>query len=65
YEALHYARTDPRLHAAFIDAPLTPVNTLGFMIPVDDAEYARVVKFAWELVDSRGGVKAAAQKWLK
>lgn len=65
YEALHYARTDPRLHAAFIDAPLTPVNTLGFMIPVDDADYARVIRFSWELVDSRGGVKAAAQKWLK
>ena len=65
YEALHYARTDARLHAAFIDAPLTPVNTLGFMIPADDADYARVVRFAWELLDNRGVVKQAAQKWLK
>ncbi|MDA7418610.1 transporter substrate-binding domain-containing protein [Xenophilus arseniciresistens] len=65
YEALHYARTDPRLHAAFIDAPLTPVNTLGFMMPVDDADYVRVMRFTWELIDSRGAVKAAAQKWLK
>ena len=65
YEALHYARVDPRLHAAFIDAPLTPTNTLGFMVPTDDAEYLRVLRFTWELLDSRGGVQAAAQKWLK
>ncbi|MFT3718483.1 transporter substrate-binding domain-containing protein [Pseudorhodoferax sp.] len=65
YEALHYVRADPRLHAAFLDAPLTPVNTLGFMIPLDDADYARVVRFAWELLDSRGGLRQAAQKWLQ
>jgi cyclohexadienyl dehydratase len=65
YEALHYARTDPRLYAAFIDAPLTPVNTLGFMAPTDDADYLRVLRFAWELVDSRGAVREAAAKWLK
>ncbi len=65
YEALHYARVDPRLHAAFIDAPLTPTNTLGFMVPTDDAEYQRVVRFAWELLDSRGAVRQAAGKWLK
>ncbi len=65
YEALHYAKTDPRLHAAFIDAPLTPKNTLGFMLPTDDADYLRVMDFVWGLVDSRGGVKQAADKWLK
>ena len=56
YEALHYAKADPRLHAAFIDAPLTPVNTLGFMLPTDDADYVRVMDFVWGLVDSRGAV---------
>lgn len=65
YEALHYARVDPRLHAAFIDAPLTPVNQLGFMAPTDDADYLRVLRFAWELVDSRGGVREAANRWLQ
>lgn len=65
YEALHYARVDPRLHAAFIDAPLTPVNQLGFMAPADDADYLRVLRFTWDLVDSRGAVREAAQKWLK
>lgn len=65
YEALHYARVDPHLHAAFIDAPLTPVNQLGFMAPADDADYLRVLRFTWDLVDSRGAVREAAQKWLK
>ena len=65
YEALHYAKADPRLHAAFIDAPLTPKNYLGFMLPTDDADYVRVMDFVWGLVDSRGGVKQAADKWLK
>ena len=65
YEALHYAKADPRLHAAFINAPLTPVNTLGFMLPSDDADYVRVMDFVWGLMDSRGGVKQAADKWLK
>ncbi len=65
YEALHYARADPRLFAAFIDAPLTPPNTLGFMYPTDDADYSRVLRFTWDLLDSRGGVKQAADKWLK
>ena len=65
YEALHYAKADPRLHAAFIDAPLTPKNTLGFMLPTDDADYVRVMDFVWGLVDSRGAVKQAADKWLK
>jgi cyclohexadienyl dehydratase len=29
YETLHYSKLDPRLHAAFIDAPLTPKSELG------------------------------------
>ena len=65
YEAFVYSKADPRLHAAFIDAPLTPKNTLGFMLPTDDADYVRVMDFVWGLVDSRGGVKQAADKWLK
>ena len=65
YEALHYSKADPRLHAAFIDAPLTPKNQLGFMIPTDDADYARVMGFVWELLDSRGALKQTSDKWLK
>ncbi|MFZ4288786.1 transporter substrate-binding domain-containing protein [Variovorax sp. HJSM1_2] len=65
YEALYYAKADPRLYAAFIQQPLTPPNTLGFMLPKDDADYSRVMSFVWSLLDSRGGVKQAADKWLK
>ena len=65
YEALHYAKADPRLTAAFISQPLTPTNTLGFMLPKDDADYSRVMEFVWGLMDSRGGVKQAADQWLK
>ncbi len=65
YEALHYAREDKRLHAAFIDAPLTPVNTLGFLLPADDTDYSRVMGFVWELLDERGELSTAAGKWLK
>jgi len=65
YEALHYSKADPRLHAAFIDAPLTPKNQLGFMIPTDDADYARVMGFTWNLLDNRGTLKQTSDKWLK
>ena len=65
YEALHYSKADPRLHAAFIDAPLTPKNELGFMIPTDDADYSRVMGFVWKLMDSRGVLKQTSDKWLK
>ena len=65
FEALHYSRVDPRLHAAYIDAPLTPRSTLGFMLPTDDADYTRVMGFVWGQLDSRGGLKQAADKWLK
>ena len=65
YEALHYSKADPRLYAAYIDAPLTPKNQLGFMIPIDDADYSRVMGFVWELLDSRGVLKQTSDKWLK
>lgn len=64
YEALHYAKADTRLHAAFIDQPLTPQNWLGFMVPLDDADYTRVMRFVWQQMQDRGQVQAAAQKWL-
>lgn len=65
YEALHYSKVDPRLFAAFIDAPLTPKSYLGFMLPKDDADYTRVMNFVWGQIDSRGILKGASDKWLK
>lgn len=65
YEALHYSKADPRLAALFIDTPLTPKSWLGFMVPTDDADYLRVMDYAWDLVDQRGGLAAAEQKWLQ
>lgn len=65
YEALVYAKADPRLHAAFIDAPLTPPSKLGFMLPADDADYLRVMNFVWDQMETRGTLKQAAEKWLK
>ncbi|URI11532.1 transporter substrate-binding domain-containing protein [Aquincola tertiaricarbonis] len=64
YEALVYAKADPRLTAKFVDSPLTPKNYLGFMLPTDDADYTRVMRFAWDLVDQRGGLEQARQRWL-
>lgn len=65
YEALVYSKADPRLFAAFIDAPLTPKSYLGFMLPKDDADYTRVMNFVWGQIDSRGVLKGAGDKWLK
>ncbi|KTT24080.1 transporter substrate-binding domain-containing protein [Pseudacidovorax intermedius] len=65
YEALVYAKADPRLHAAFIDAPLTPPSKLGFLLPADDADYLRVMNFVWDQLETRGVLKQAADKWLK
>ena len=64
YEALHYSKADPRLTAAFIDAPLTPTNWLGFMLPAEDVDYLRVMNFTWDLLDKRGALKAIDDKWL-
>ena len=65
YEALYYSKADPRLHAAYLDAPLTPTNTLGFMLPADDADYSRVMGFVWGLLADRGSLKQIGDKWLK
>jgi cyclohexadienyl dehydratase len=65
YEALHYSKADPRLAALFIDKPLTPKSYLGFMLPIDDADYVRVMKFTWDLSDERDVLDAAKAQWLK
>lgn len=65
YEALHYSKTDPRLYAAYVNAPLTPTNYLGFLMPTDDADYTRVMGFVWGLEESRGVLQQASEKWLK
>jgi cyclohexadienyl dehydratase len=65
YEALHYSKADPRLTALFVDAPLTPKNELGFLLPVDDADYVRVMRFAWDLVDERDTLEEAEERWLE
>lgn len=65
HEALHYSKADPRLAALFIDAPLTPTSYLGFLLPTDDADYLRVMEFAWDVLDKRGTLKAVGDKWLR
>ncbi|MDR1831920.1 MAG: transporter substrate-binding domain-containing protein [Fusobacteriaceae bacterium] len=65
FEALLYAQKDDRLYAAFIDKPLTPINKLGFMIQKDDPDYVRVLNFLWDLLETRGELQKAADKWLK
>ena len=65
YEALHYSKADPRLAAVFVDHPLTPKNELGFLLPIDDADYLRVMRFAWDLADERGALDDAEDRWLK
>jgi cyclohexadienyl dehydratase len=64
YEALHYAKADPRLAAIFIDHPLTPINYLGFLLPKDDPDYVRVMRFDWNLMDERGVLDQAEDDWL-
>lgn len=65
YEALLYAKKDPRLYAAFIEQPLTKVNTLGFMLQKDDADFVRTMNFIWELLDKQGGIQQVTNEWLK
>lgn len=65
YEALHYAKAEPRLAARFIDDPLTPKNHLGFLLPVDDADYVRLMQFVWDLLDERDVLEEAEDRWLK
>ncbi|NYT86155.1 transporter substrate-binding domain-containing protein [Pollutimonas harenae] len=64
YEALHYSKADPRLAAVFVENPLTPENQLGFMLPVDDADYVRLMNFAWDLLDDREVLEDAEDRWL-
>ena len=59
YEALHYAHADKRLHAAFLQQPLTPVNQLGFLYPKDDADFSRVLEFTELLSNLVYGIQAA------
>lgn len=65
YEALHYAKTEPRLAAKFIDDPLTPKNYLGFLMPADDPDFVRVMNFVWDLLDERDVLDEAEDRWLK
>lgn len=65
YEALLYAKKEPRLYAAFVDQPLTKVNTLGFMLQKDDADFVRTMTFIWSLLDSQGTLKETSDRWLK
>lgn len=65
FEALHYSNEDQRLAALFVDEPLTPQHELGFMLPTDDADYIRVMKFAWDLMDTRGVLNQSAEQWLR
>ncbi len=65
YEALQYAKKDPRLFAAFVNAPLTQTNTLGFMLQKDDPDFVRVMNFAWNLLELRGELKKCEARWLK
>lgn len=65
YEALHYAAEDERLAIAAIEPPLTPVNRLGFLLPADDADYLRVMHFAWDLLDQRGTLDTIEDEWLR
>lgn len=63
-EAIQYSKADKRLYAAFLDNPLTPYNYMGFMLPTDDAEYARVMNYIWNLLELRGELKNSENKWL-
>ncbi len=64
FEALHYANEDDRLAALFVDSPLTPQYELGFMLPTDDADYIRVMRFAWDLMETRGVLEQAQNNWF-
>jgi cyclohexadienyl dehydratase len=64
-EALLYAQKDPRLFAAFIDKPLTPINKLGFMVQKDDDDFVRLLNFTWDLLETREEIDKAYDKWLK
>lgn len=37
---------------------------MGFMLPVDDPDYTRVMNYLWDLLDRRGELKSIEAKWL-
>ena len=63
-EAKLYVKKYPELHAAFLDHPLTPVSEMGFMMPTDDADFTRSMRFLWRLMDIRGELDRLEDKWL-
>jgi cyclohexadienyl dehydratase len=65
YEALNYAKADPRLAAIFINHPLTTPHYEGFLLPRDDLDYVRVMEYAWDLADKVGTLKKIDDKWLR
>ena len=65
HEALLYSKKDGRLSVAFVDVPLTPVAYKGFMLPIDDPDFLRVMKFIWDELRLRGDLAQLKEKWLK
>lgn len=63
-EAKLYAAKNPKLYAAFLDKPLTPVNYMGFLMPTDDADYTRVMNYLWDLLARRGELAKIEKKWM-
>lgn len=61
-EAIQYSKSDNRLHAAFLEQPLTPKNYMGFMLPKDDADFTRVMFFTWDLLSQRGEIQAISDQ---
>ncbi len=64
YEALTYAKADPRLAAIFVHHPLTTPHYEGFLLPKDDPDYVRVMEYAWNLADEVGTLKRIDDKWF-
>lgn len=64
-EAITYAKRDQRLHAGFLDKPLTPTNFMGFWLQKDDPDFVRLMNFSWDLLDRRGDLQNDQDKWLK
>ncbi|MDR1623188.1 MAG: transporter substrate-binding domain-containing protein [Synergistaceae bacterium] len=65
YEALLYSKKDNRLYAAFVDSPLTPTAFMGFMLPLNDPDFIRVMKLVWTELELRGELDKCAAKWLR
>ncbi len=38
---------------------------MGFLMPTDDADFARVMNYLWHLSDIRGDLTRAESAWLK